>query len=213
MVVARFVLVLLLGAASSPSAARPQTIHGPDDANQVRAGEGPPVLAPFDHVRFCLENPSECERGADMVAPDHAADRRALKMVNETVNRAIRPIAKRNGETRRLGWSVNPSSGDCNDYAVTKRHVLLGLGYPAGALLLAVVRLSSGEGHLVLLVRTRTADLVLDNLTSDIRPWRSTFYEWIERQSQADPNLWVSIRPQRERGPLVVAALRGSHVD
>ena len=39
------------------------------------------------------------------------------------------------------------------------------------ALLLSEVATSWGEHHLILVVRTSAGDLVLDNLTSQIRPW------------------------------------------
>jgi predicted transglutaminase-like cysteine proteinase len=45
-----------------------------------------------------------------------------------------------------------PSSGDCNDYAVTRRHDLIARGWPARSLLLAEVITSWGEHHLVVVV-------------------------------------------------------------
>jgi predicted transglutaminase-like cysteine proteinase len=84
--------------------------------------------------------------------------------------------------------------GDCNDYAVTKRHVLLQRGLPAKALRLSAVRTSSGEGHLVLLVVTTKGELVLDNLTDAIRPWRSTDYRWLKIQSASDARFWLTVK-------------------
>ena len=52
---------------------------------------------------------------------------------------------------------------------MTKRHELMARGWPARSLLLAEVVTNWGEHHLVLVVRTRTADLVLDNLDADIK--------------------------------------------
>jgi predicted transglutaminase-like cysteine proteinase len=43
------------------------------------------------------------------------------------------------------------------------------LGWASGALLLAEVVLPSSEHHLIRVVRTAGADLVLDNLNHDIR--------------------------------------------
>jgi predicted transglutaminase-like cysteine proteinase len=60
--------------------------------------------------------------------------------------------------------------GDCNDYAVTKRHMLLQRGLPAKALRLSAVRTGSGTGHLVLLAVTSKGELVLDKLTDAILP-------------------------------------------
>jgi predicted transglutaminase-like cysteine proteinase len=89
---------------------------------------------------------------------------------------------------------VAPKTGDCNDYAVTKRHALLARGWAARSLLLAEVVTNWGEHHLVLVVRTRDADLVLDNLTPDIRNWSKTNYEWVRIQSPVNPQFWSSVR-------------------
>ena len=62
-----------------------------------------------------------------------------------------------------------PRERDCNDYAVTKRHKLLALGWPSSSLLLAKVVVPSGEHHLILVVRTSEEDLVLDNLNWNVR--------------------------------------------
>jgi predicted transglutaminase-like cysteine proteinase len=61
--------------------------------------------------------------------------------------------------------------GDCEDYAITKRHQLIELGWSTAELRLAVTRTASGEGHLVLVARTAGGDVVLDNRTDAIRRW------------------------------------------
>ena len=86
-----------------------------------------------------------------------------LAKVNREVNRAIRPQENPNGVTAEE-WLVAPRDGDCNDFAVTKRHELLARGWPSRSLLLAEAVVASGEHHLVLVVRTREDDVVLDNL-------------------------------------------------
>ena len=106
-----------------------------------------------------------------------------------------RPAASiSNGE-----WRIAPVQGDCSDYAVTKRHELLARGWPSGALLLAEVMLASGEHHLILLVRVREADLVLDNLESGIRTASQSAYRWVRMQRADNPHYWlaVSVAPAR----------------
>jgi predicted transglutaminase-like cysteine proteinase len=80
---------------------------------------------------------------------------------------------------------------------VSKRAELLKRGWPARALLLSEV--SPGEGHLhllllhlILVVRTSVGDLVLDNLTSQIRPWTRTGYQWLRMQTPKNPNYWAA---------------------
>ncbi|WWE91844.1 transglutaminase-like cysteine peptidase [Bradyrhizobium symbiodeficiens] len=84
-------------------------------------------------------------------------------------------------------------AGDCNDYAVTKRHALLERGWPARALLLAEVVTGSGEHHLILVVRTRSGDVVVDNLNANVRPWSKTNYQWVRMQSPQNPQFWSKV--------------------
>jgi predicted transglutaminase-like cysteine proteinase len=161
-----------------------------------------PTLAPFQHVRFCLHYPSECKselRGPDRIDMNaESAD--LLKRVNHSVNAAINPMVKSYGSDLRNGWTIAPASGDCNDYAVTKRHHLIEGGLPAKALRLSVVKTAAGAGHLVLVVATTSGDLVMDNLTDAIRPWNGTNYRWLKIQSSTDARFWYEIK-----GPAIEA--------
>ena len=87
-----------------------------------------------------------------------------------------------------------PEMGDCNDYAVTKRHELLESGLPSKALRLSVVKTASGVGHLVLVVVTTKGAIVMDDLTEVIRPWQSTDYHWLKIQSATDSKFWYEIK-------------------
>lgn len=155
-----------------------------------------PTLAPFQHVRFCLHYPAECKSEArELDRVDiNAAISDVLKRVNHDVNAAIIPRVKNHGSDLRDGWTIAPESGDCNDYAVTKRHDLIESGLPAKALRLSVVKTASGTGHLVLVVATTTGDIVMDNLTDAIRPWNSTSYRWLKIQSSSDARFWYDIK-------------------
>jgi predicted transglutaminase-like cysteine proteinase len=84
--------------------------------------------------------------------------------------------------------------GDCNDYAVTKRHELLENGLPSKALRLAVVKTATGIGHLVLVVVTTKGDIVMDDPTEVIRSWQSTDYHWLKVQSATDSKFWYQIK-------------------
>lgn len=81
--------------------------------------------------------------------------------------------------------------GDCDDYALTKRRLLIERGVPWQALQPMVCTLK-GEGHLVLLVRTNKRDLILDNRDPIIREWdKIRGYEWIARL--AGTRGWVKL--------------------
>jgi predicted transglutaminase-like cysteine proteinase len=154
-----------------------------------------PTLAPMAYTQFCLRYEEDCRprmtfRGGPVRLTTERWD--DLKEVNATVNQDIAP------ERNELGlagekWLINPDSGECHDYAVTKRHELLDRGWPARALLLSEVITHSGEHHLVLVVRTKSGDLVLDNMTQQIRPWSRAPYRWVRIQQPTDTRLWATI--------------------
>ena len=52
---------------------------------------------------------------------------------------------------------------------------------------------SSGEHHLVLVVRTKSGDLVLDNMTDQVDLWSTAPYQWIRMQTLTNPNYWATI--------------------
>ncbi|GLR89082.1 hypothetical protein GCM10007857_57950 [Bradyrhizobium iriomotense] len=159
---------------------------------------GDPTLPPMAYTLFCLRYHDECRtrlpfRGGSV----HLTEARwaDLKEVNETVNRAIIP------EPNALGpapeeWLIDPRRGDCNDYAVSKRHRLLSRGWPQRTLLLGEVVTVWGKRHLVLVVRTQNGDLVLDNLTAQIRPWPRAPYRWLRIQSPSNPRYWNIVAPR-----------------
>jgi predicted transglutaminase-like cysteine proteinase len=158
-----------------------------------------PALAPMAHVRFCLQYHDDCEiRGGDFgrrnvaLTPDRWNE---LNAVNRAVNQAIIPEPNLGGVATEE-WLVSPPAGDCNDYAVTKRHVLLTHGWPSRSLLLSEVVVPSGEHHLVLVVRTTNVDLVLDNLNANIRSVGMTYnqYRWIRIESSRNPKFWATVR-------------------
>src|SRR5262249_34071832 len=168
--------------------------------NPTPAAFDMPVLAPVAFVHFCSRYPQDCKVNSDngdrAPLPLTQAKLAELAKINHNVNNAIAPQANREGVSAET-WLVGPSHGDCNDYAVTKRHQLLGRGWPSHSLLLAEVMLNSGEHHLVLVVRTREGDLVLDNLDSDIRPISQSKYQWVRAQKVENPRFWSTISVRR----------------
>jgi len=155
------------------------------------------ALPPMAHSVFCYEYPKDCTirkiafRGGKFALTPQR--RRDLEEVNARVNRSIRPERNVIGLAGEK-WIVSPKSGDCNDYAVTKQHELLARGWPSRTLLLAEVRTSWGEGHLILVVRTAEGDLVLDNMNPNIRFWSKAPYQWVRVQSPKNPRAWSTVR-------------------
>jgi predicted transglutaminase-like cysteine proteinase len=58
---------------------------------------------------------------------------------------------------------------------------------------MAEVITASGEHHLVLVVRTKDVDLVLDNLNANVRPVTMTRYHWVRVESPANPKFWSTV--------------------
>ncbi len=165
----------------------------------ARIGFDNPVLPPIGHSRFCLRYPDDCKaHGIDFrrrniaLTPERWDE---LNSVNHQVNRDIvAEVTPGNGLTEE--WLISPPAGDCKDYAITKRHELLERGWPSRVLLLSEVVVPSGEHHLILVVRTKEADLVLDNLNANVRPVANMYrqYQWIRIETPQNPMFWARVR-------------------
>lgn len=171
-----------------------------------------PTLPPYGFVRFCAERPEECVPGRfdDSRVQAGPERMRELDLINRKVNAEI--IAATDleiyGETER--WTLPTTRGDCEDYALLKRHLLIKNGWPVGALLMTVVRDETGEGHAVLTVRTVQGDFILDNKVDDIKPWQQVRYTFLMRQSYIDPKVWVSLDPKDARQHTIVSSAETS---
>jgi len=162
------------------------------------AAVGSSISVPWGWVDFCQRYGGECGSGrlaaADIRLDAHALD--DIKRVNLWVNAHIQP------ETDMDHWGVVDrwdlpfdGKGDCEDYALLKRRLLIKLGYPRQALLMTVVHDSADDGHAILTIKTDHGDFVLDNLNDSVRSWTNSGYSFVKRQSQEDPNVWVKILP------------------
>src|SRR3954463_10198467 len=118
-----------------------------------RIGFGAPQLAPMTYALFCKRYSEDCPpvKGpeASQSRPTMITNERLDELieVNMYINGRIRPQRNEHGLAGER-WTVDPAFGDCNDYAVSKRHELLARGWPMGDLLLGEVVTSSGEHHL-----------------------------------------------------------------
>jgi predicted transglutaminase-like cysteine proteinase len=190
--------VMLLGIFGT--AANATTTAG-QNAGETRMSEFSATRPPVGYVQFCRQNPGDCN--AAVVAPQRLtlspARMQDLDEVNSLVNSAIAPVTDQELYGVAEMWTYPYDRGDCEDYVLLKRRLLMERGWPASALLITVVRDQKGDGHAVLTVATSAGDLVLDNQAADIRFWRDTPYEYLKRQSTSDPNRWVSLRSDDSR--------------
>lgn len=144
------------------------------------------AITPLSMQFFCAKHKSECAgggRGEVTMTPNLLA---VLKHVNGQVNRAIRPQR----DTADV-WELNPTSGDCEDYVLSKRSALIRQGVSAGALRIAYTHTRRGEPHAVLVVRTSQGDYVLDNLTNTVKTLRASGYN-IRSMSSPNPTRWTA---------------------
>jgi predicted transglutaminase-like cysteine proteinase len=119
-----------------------------------------------------------------------------LQSVNRRINRSIRRASDVSAFGRDDYWNVPTgprATGDCEDYVLAKRRVLIELGVAPEALSIAIVRTRQGESHAVLLVATAQGERVLDNLSPWVLPWEEAPYEWLQRQAPGQPLNWVQI--------------------
>lgn len=74
--------------------------------------------------------------------------------------------------------TVGQGEGDCEDYALAKRHMLMRRGWDPDILRLACCWVETGEYHAVLVVHLDGVDWVLDNRFSNVVHWMDTGYKW-----------------------------------
>lgn len=169
---------------------------------------------PLGWHQFCHFYASECAvpDDAPRLASLTIVAWRQLQAVNRAVNRRIRPESDMDHHGTIEHWDYPmDGAGDCEDYALLKRRLLLDAGWPRQALLMTVVRDRQGEGHAVLTVTTDRGDFILDNEVADILPWEATGYRYVKRQSATSPNDWLSLNGIDTAVPTVAAA--GSRTD
>jgi len=161
---------------------------------------GPSARPPIGWTEFCSENRRECDtkpmEARDVVLSPTAW--RDLVRVNNWVNSKIKPLTDMEhwGVVER--WSYpDDGYGDCEDYVLLKRRLLMQAGWPRQALLITVVRDQRGDGHAVLTVKTDKGEFILDNQNQEVLLWSETSYRFVKRQSQVDPNIWVSLGDNR----------------
>jgi predicted transglutaminase-like cysteine proteinase len=161
---------------------------------------GAVTTPPIGWAEFCIEYAPECDTRSSLPR-DVALSTRAwseLKRINVAVNTSIKPMTDMDhwGVVERWNYP-DDGYGDCEDYALQKRKLLMAAGWPREALLMTVVRDANGNGHAILTVKTDRGGYILDNQTNDVLLWADTGYRFVKRQSQSDPNVWISLGEPR----------------
>tara|TARA_R110002020_G_scaffold10961_8_gene41584 strand:- start:1350 stop:1898 length:549 start_codon:yes stop_codon:yes gene_type:complete len=179
----RFVASLMVGVLMATGSAGAALANLP---SSIVTFERVSAAGPASFQMFCAVNPDECRPGGASKVALTESMLAEIKRVNQRVNRAIRP--KLDSPALQL-WRVNPPSGDCKSYVISKRHALMAAGLPSSALRIAFVKTRRGENHAVLVLKTDRGDLTLDNLTGDIKLFAETGYR-VVAISGTNPKRW-----------------------
>lgn len=169
------------------------------DTQVAFARTGGATSIPIGHAEFCRTYPAECRGYPRHIELETLDEGRWAQLVgiNDQMNRQIVPVSDLDLYNVDELWTYPDGYGDCEDIALAKRAALIASGWDPSTLLMAVVRQPNGEGHAVLMARTDRGDLILDNQDGLIRLWSDTPYQYLKRQSQANPAQWVDIIDER----------------
>ncbi len=191
--VTRSTMAVILGALLTVSVSAPTATPSPRP--QASMITGSVTSQPIGHYQFCRELPGECHSTrSNMAAPKvTAAGWKTVRDVNRMVNTEITPVTDEELYGQEEKWAYPTTAGDCEDFALLKRRILMQRGFPEASLLITVVRKPDGEGHAVLTLRTASGDFILDNLEDEVKPWYATPYRYLKRQATFDSGRWVSI--------------------
>jgi len=179
----------LVGLSAAASAA-------PGPAKVSHAPVGGPASVPYGWADFCRRYAGECD-GGPLAPVDVSLTPQAMKeieRVDKWANAHVKPVSDMEHWAVIDQWDYPADGkGDCEDYALFKRKILMDEGFPRQALLMTVVKDKHNEGHAVLTVKTNAGEFVLDNFSDEVKPWDHTGYRFVKRQSQTDQNDWLQI--------------------
>lgn len=157
-----------------------------------------PTNQPIGHYEFCKQYADEC--GANSAGDPlelNETNWKQILEINYTVNSAVEPLTDDEIYGVEERWTYPGVAGDCEDYVLLKRRLLIEAGISPSDLLITVVLQPNGEGHAVLTVRTDRGDFVLDNMRDKVLLWSETEYRFLKRQSERNAGKWVKLEDGR----------------
>ena len=145
--------VAVLAAAAGGAAAGERLAYGGSVTSHERAvyiAVGDVTRPPIGWVEFCVEYSPECKTKTSpprdvVLTPTAWSD---MVKVNAWANDNIKPVTDLEhwGVVERWNYP-DDGYGDCEDYVLLKRRMLMQAGWPREALLITVVRDKKGDGH------------------------------------------------------------------
>ena len=161
-------------------------------ANMTTLGRTNP---PIGHYEFCQKYADQCGANGVDNGPIQLTQARwkTLLQVNFRVNSSVEPETDEQIFGVEERWAFPTNVGDCEDYVLLKRKMLMERGFSPANLLITVVLQPNGDGHAILTVRTDRGDFVLDNMRNKVLLWSDTEYTYLKRQSTQNSGQWVKI--------------------
>jgi predicted transglutaminase-like cysteine proteinase len=182
------------------------TVAMPASQNGASMVVGGITSQPIGHYDFCQRYRQECGPNVDLMPVKMTNNNwETVNAVNLQVNSTIIPATDMEVYGKEEYWAYPITAGDCEDFALLKRRLLIQRGFSPSNLLMTVVRKPDGEGHAILTLRTAQGDYELDNLSDEVKLWYQTPYSYIKRQASNNAGRWVSIENGRD---VLVGALK-----
>lgn len=155
--------------------------------------------APFAFHDWCKSDPVVCDasQGSSSIQLTYEM-LSMIEIVNHDVNAHIKPADDIEQYGIEDHWVANPQSGfgDCEDYALSKKALLLNVGLPSAAMRLATVYdPETLEGHAVLVIGTSQGLLVLDNRVPEVLELHKAMYKAYWIQPKNPNNMWTAVVP------------------
>jgi predicted transglutaminase-like cysteine proteinase len=151
------------------------------------------------YKEFCSNNPGECDLSGQTIIELTPEIWKQLLDINITVNRDIDLSLDKDQYQKEELWTY-PSSGfgDCEDIALEKRFRLSMIGFPRGALRMAIgYHKKTLTSHAVLTVETKQGTYVMDSTNDQIHIWYQTPYNFETRErtdgkwERYDQDMWT----------------------
>lgn len=171
-------------------------LHTHDNPRGTTVPVGEQTLPPPGWTDFCNRLPKDCKPSPGLpgftVTPERWQE---VLAVNRGVNHLVWPATDISHYGVVEYWAYpDDNFGDCEDYVLLKRRMLLQSGWPSSRLLITIVFDQDITGHAVLTVRADGNDFILDSETDDLLLWKDTsFFRYKKRQSESDPDMWVNL--------------------
>jgi predicted transglutaminase-like cysteine proteinase len=151
------------------------------------------------YKEFCQRNPGECDMSGPTIIELTPKMKSLLSEVNTSVNLEIRFALDKDQYNKEEFWTYPRSDlGDCEDIALEKRSRLTKLGFPRGALRMAIgFHKKTLTSHALLLVKTTEGKYVMDRITNQISLWYQTPYNFESQErtdgkwERFDQNIWT----------------------